>query len=114
MEKNYFDKNIYLYIIGTGQIICLITLIILWYYSEPSAAIIGQDVTNTILRIKMQELNIKILELELEIKQMKLPPILEPQTKLMVIKTFLIQNPSLVLIPVIIIVSAIRAIKGLK
>jgi len=86
MERNYFDKNIYLCIIGTGQIICLIALIILWYYSETPAAIIGQDVTNT---IKMQELNIKILELELEIKQMTLPPILEPQTELMAIKTFI-------------------------
>jgi hypothetical protein len=63
---------------------------------------------------KNARIEYKNIRIRVRNKTNKLPPILEPQTKLMVIKTLLIQNPSLILIPVLIIVSAILRAKGLK
>lgn len=105
MERNYFpldNKNIYLWIVGSGLIICFLQ-IILWEYNEIPAAIIGQDVQNA---IKIQELELKILELELEVLEVKFPAI-ETQTNLMVIKTFIMNHPQIVTILANILINSI-------
>jgi hypothetical protein len=63
MDKAYFDKNIYIWVVGAGSLICLIALLILWLSPVDQELIIHRN------EIEMQNLRIKILELQFQIKQ---------------------------------------------
>lgn len=92
MDKAYFDKNIYIWVVGAGSLICLIALLILWLSPVDQELIINRN------EMEMQNLRIKILELQFQIKQNQISvgntqTIQDPPTYLMCLKAAISNNP---------------------